>query len=48
MTKEIVLSLRLEGDEVEAFETGKAQTGIRTNAEYMRFLITRFLREEKP
>lgn len=39
MTKEIVLSVSLEDEEVDNFEKGKALSGIRTNAEFIRFLI---------
>jgi hypothetical protein len=38
-TKEIVLNVRLEGAEVDALEGGKQRSGIRTNAEFIRFVI---------
>lgn len=38
-TKEVTLSVRLEGQEVDNLEEGKEKSGIRTNAEFIRFLI---------
>lgn len=38
-TKELILNVRLEGMEVDSFEEGKEKSGIRTNAEFIRFLV---------
>ena len=46
-TKEIILNVRLEGAEVDSFEDGKEKSGIRTNAEFIRFLIAKYAKEEK-
>lgn len=37
--KEMFLNVRLEGPEVDSFEEGKEKSGIRSNAEFVRFLI---------
>ena len=41
--KEVTLSVRLEGDEVDNLEAGRQLSGIRTNAEFIRFLIKSFV-----
>lgn len=45
MTKELVLSVRLEDDEVISFEVGKEKSGIRSNSEFIRFLISQYAKE---
>jgi hypothetical protein len=47
MDKELVLYVRLEGDEVDSFEQGKALSGLRTNTEYVRFLIKSYVADKK-
>ena len=43
--KEIILSVRLEGIEVDNLELGRNRSGIRTNAEFIRFLIKQYVQE---
>lgn len=46
-TKEVTLSVKLEGPEVDNLEEGKQFSGIRTNAEFIRFLISFYLSVRK-
>ncbi len=46
-TKELILNVRLDGAEVDAFEGGKEKSGIRTNAEFIRYLIAQYAKDEK-
>jgi len=41
-SRELVITVRLEGDEVDNLERGKQQSGIRTNAELVRFLLKQY------
>jgi hypothetical protein len=45
--KELAINVKLENKEVDDFEFAKEKTGIRTNAEFVRFLITQYAKEIK-
>lgn len=47
MDKEIALSVRLEDKEVEDFDRAKSLSGIRSNSEFIRFLINFYLSVRK-
>lgn len=44
--KELAINVRLEGSEVDSFEEGKEKSGIRTNAEFVRFLIKAYVNKD--
>lgn len=46
MTKSTILSIKLENDEVKRFEEAKASSGIRTNSEFVRFLVSYYFKGE--
>lgn len=47
MDKELALSVKLENKEVEDFDEAKTLSGIRSNSEFIRFLISFYLSVRK-
>lgn len=45
MEKELVLNIRLVGAEVDVYELAKEKTGIRSNSEFIRFLVSQYAKE---
>lgn len=45
MEKELVLNIRLVEAEVDLYELAKEKTGIRSNSEFIRFLIKQYTKE---
>lgn len=45
MEKELVLNIRLTGTEVDVYELAKEKTGIRSNSEFIRFLVSQYAKD---
>jgi len=46
MTETIILTIKLEGNEVKRFEEARVLSGIRTNSEFVRFLASYYIKGE--